>query len=117
VTEALSVVANYTYCDANVYDPILGLDGAAARNVPHNTTNLWTRYNLYYDEVQTFGAAIGLIGVGDRASSLIPNDIELPSFTRWDGGLYYQRGALNSVVYLENLTDEQYAQSSVNEFQ
>jgi iron complex outermembrane receptor protein len=117
LTEAWSVVANYCYCDAKVFDTGLGLDGAPARNVPYNTANLWTRYNLYYDDIQTFGAALGIVGVGDRASSLIPNGIELPGYTRWDGGLYYQRCRLNAIVYLENLTDEQYAQSSVNEFQ
>jgi iron complex outermembrane recepter protein len=43
--------------------------------------------------------------------------VRLPSYTRWDAGLYYRTGQLNTAVYLENLFDVQYAQSSVNYYQ
>lgn len=117
ITDLWSVVGNYCYCDAKTFDAALGLNGAPARNVPFNTANLWTRYNLYDDCCETLGAALGIVYVGDRASAVIPNSIDLPQFTRWDAGLYYRRGQLNTAVYFENIFDTQYAQSSINEYQ
>lgn len=46
ITDYWNVVANYCYCDARIADPLLGLDNVQARNVPFNTANLWTRYNV-----------------------------------------------------------------------
>ena len=117
ITDRWNVLANYCYCDARVNDAALGLAGTPARNVPFNTGNIWTRYNFYQDCCQTYGAALGWVYVGDRASALFPNGIDLPSYNRWDAGIYYQRGQWNATAYLENLFDEQYAQSSTNQFQ
>jgi iron complex outermembrane receptor protein len=68
------------------------------------------------DCCQTVGAALGLTYLGQRPADLI-NTLNLPGYNRWDAGLYYRRGQFNSAVYLENLFDVQYAQSSVNTFQ
>lgn len=117
LTPYWSVVANYCYCDARVYDAALGLDGAKARNVPFNTANLWTRYNFYDDCCQTVGAALGVVYVGEREASLFPTGVDLPTYTRWDAGVYYRYQQWNASVFLENLFDEQYAQSSANQYQ
>jgi iron complex outermembrane recepter protein len=116
VTERWNAVANYTYADSRLYDAALGFDGVNTRNVPYNTANFWTRYNVIQDECRTAGAALGLVYLGERPADLV-NSLDLPSFARWDAGLYYQRGQFNSVVYLENLFDVQYAQSSINTLQ
>jgi iron complex outermembrane receptor protein len=117
ITDYWSMIANYCYCDSEVFDASLGLAGTRARNVPFNTANLWTRYNFVDNECVTAGAAIGIVYVGERAASLLPSGVQLPGFSRWDAGLYYRRGAWNTAVYLENLFDIQYAQSSISELQ
>ncbi|REK24021.1 MAG: TonB-dependent siderophore receptor [Planctomycetota bacterium] len=116
ITDAWSIIANYTYTDAVLSDPDPTFDGNRARNVPYNSANLWTRYDFYCDCCQTMGAALGLVYLGNRPADL-ENDLFLPGFTRWDAGVYYRRGQLGASVYLENLFDIQYAASSVNELQ
>jgi iron complex outermembrane receptor protein len=59
---------------------------------------------------------VGLVGLGDRPADL-QNTLDLPAYARMDGGLYYQRGPWNANVYLENITNTQYAQSSINSLQ
>jgi iron complex outermembrane recepter protein len=127
ITDDWFVTANYTYTDTLVTDTNPLINGRRARNVPYNLANLWTRYNFYNYEDGVIGAALGLIYYGDRPASLTapntfifdepPFDVRLPAYTRWDAGLYYRRGGFNTAVYLENLFDVQYAQSSVNYFQ
>lgn len=63
------------------------------------------------------GAAMGVVYVGEREAAVFPSGVVLPGYSRWDAGLYYRRGQFNTNVYLENLFDLQYAQSSANEFQ
>jgi len=90
--------------------------GQRQRNVPENQVNLWSRYDLIANDTHTFGAALGMMYYDDRSANLT-DTVTLPSFVRWDGGLYYRRGRLDALVYLENLFDEDYAISSIDEFQ
>jgi iron complex outermembrane receptor protein len=126
ITDRWSVIANYTYTDTLVTDDDPLIDGRRARNVPYNTANLWTRFNVQHDECQTVGAALGVVYVGERlASQQAPDpvtqpgapDVLLPGYTRWDAGLYLSRGRFYSAVYLENIFDIEYAVGSIDEFQ
>lgn len=123
ITDRWSAVANYTYVDVRLYDPNFAvngipmpLNGQRQRSVPFNSGNIWTRYNLIQDEVHTFGAALGMI-----ASDLRPGDLAnsffLPGYTRWDSGVYYNRGQFNANVYLENIFDTYYDTSSLSAYQ
>jgi iron complex outermembrane receptor protein len=116
ITEDWSIVANYTYTDARLSDPNPQFDGRRARNVPFHLANVWSRWDLYRDSFHRWGTALGFVYFGDRPADL-ENDLILPSFGRWDAGLYYQRGRWDTGVYLENLFDLQYAASSLNELQ
>ncbi len=117
VTERLNMVANYTYIDVLLSDPTNPLfDGKQQRNIPHNSANLWARYNLIQNETHTFGTALGLIYLDSRPGDLA-NSFDLPAYSRWDAGLYYNRGQFTSALYAENLFDVAYAASSVNAFQ
>jgi iron complex outermembrane receptor protein len=116
ITDRWSVIANYTYTDARLFDPNPVFDGNYARNVPFNMANLWTRYNVLQDDCRTLGTAMGLVYQGERPADL-QNTLDLPGYTRWDAGLFYQQGSFFSNVYVENLFDVQYARSSVNNLQ
>ncbi len=117
ITDRWSAVANYTYTDERLSDPFdPSLDGNRQRNVPYNTANFWTRYNLVQDQCQTLGAAVGLVYLDNRPGDLT-NTFDLPSFARWDAGLFYNRGRGYAALYAENLFDVYYAASSLDAFQ
>ena len=113
VTEYFSILANYTYTDARLSDPNPAFDNKIARNVPWNTANVWGRLDVLRNEDRRVGIGMGLVYVGERPGDL-SNTFNLPGYTRWDGGLYYTQGQWNAGLYLENLFDLQYAQSSAN---
>ncbi|WP_425617114.1 TonB-dependent receptor [Anatilimnocola sp. NA78] len=117
ITDYWSAVANYTYTDVRIDDPAppAAFDGNRQRGVPYNSANFWTRYNLIQDDSQAFGVALGLVYSDSRPGDLA-NTFVLPSYGRWDGGLFYERGQLRTNVYLENLFDIQYATSSVDQY-
>jgi iron complex outermembrane receptor protein len=116
VTDRWSLISNYTYTDTRLSDANPLFDGRRARNVPYHTANFWSRYDLYRDCCRTFGMALGFVYLGDRPADL-ENDLFLPSFGRWDAGLYYDVERWSAAVYLENLFDVQYAASSIDELQ
>jgi iron complex outermembrane receptor protein len=114
ITDQWSIIANYTYLDARTLsdaDPTLA--GKRIRNVPHNSANLWTRYDVIQTECQTFGLAAGVVYVGNRGGDL-HDTFSLPDYTRFDAGVYYNRGRLRTSIYLENLFDRQYYAGSVD---
>ncbi len=114
VTEELSIVANYTYLDSRIVNSIDPLQvGNRFRNVPFNSGNIWSRYNLVHDDCQTLGVALGMVAVGDRLGDL-QGTFALPGYVRWDSGVYYQRGPLSATVYFENIFGRTYYSSSVD---
>jgi iron complex outermembrane recepter protein len=117
INDRWSAIANYTYADVRLFDDFdPTLDGNRQRNVPYNTANFWTRYNVIQNDVHTIGAAIGLVYLDSRPGDL-QNTFELPSYGRWDGGLYYERGPLYASCFIENLFDVEYASSSIDRAQ
>jgi len=115
ITERLSLMANYGYTDTQLTDPTTtDIFGQRQRNVPLNSGSLWGRYNVLDDCHHTLGVGLGCVYVGNRSANLAAT-VQLPSYTRWDAGLYYRRGQLNALVYVENLFDLRYAVSSSNE--
>jgi iron complex outermembrane receptor protein len=112
-----SIIANYAYIDTKVLDDLDPMIvGKRFLSVPLNSGNLWTRYNLLQRTEQTFGVALGLVGIGERPGDLA-NTFTLPAYARWDAGLYYQRRNLSVSLYFENIFDVQYYAGSVSIFQ
>jgi iron complex outermembrane receptor protein len=116
ITDCWSVIANYAYTDTELSDPNVPLlvDGVQQRNVPYNTGNVWTRYNLYDDGDRVFGLALGMVALTERGADL-QRTVLLPGFVRWDAGAYYERGPFYASLYIENLFDRQYAATSFDE--
>jgi iron complex outermembrane receptor protein len=115
VTDRLSVLCNYAYVDTKLTDPINDdvFFGQRQRNVPYNTSSLWGRYNLIDDCCHTLGVGAGLLWVDDRTADREAS-LLLPSYTRFDGGLFYSRGCWDATLYLENVGDIDYATGSIN---
>ena len=120
LTERWSLLGNWCYVDTLLTDDRNPLfDGQMARGVPHNTINVWSRYNVIQEEQRTLGLALGAIFVGERLGDYLvpPAQFFLPGYTRWDAGLYYRRGRLDTSLYLENLFDTRYYTSSISQLQ
>lgn len=116
LTDRWMIVANYAYTDSRITDdPNPVFVGKQFRNIPYNTANIWTRYNVIQNETHTLGIGGGIVYVGQRAGDLA-NTFDLPDYTRFDAGVFYNRGRLNANVYLENLFDRRYYSSSVDSF-
>src|SRR5690606_29066796 len=115
--ERFSINANYAYTDSLISDPgNVTRDNTRPRNVPFNLGNIWARYNAIQTCERTVGAAVGLVAVGDRFANST-NSLVLPSYARWDAGLFWQQGRWDASLYVENIFDEVYATGSVNELQ
>jgi iron complex outermembrane receptor protein len=114
LTDRWSVISNYAYVDSKITDhPDFTIIGNRARNVPRNTANLWTRYDLIQTACHTLGVGTGLVFVDNRSGDLA-DTFSLPGYTRIDAGVFYQRARVNAAVYLENLFDRQYYTGSVD---
>lgn len=115
ITSRLSLIANYAYVDTRLRDPSTPLIfGQRQRNVPLHQSSVWSRYNLIANECHTFGVGLGFVYVGERTANLAAS-VQLPSYTRWDAGLFYRRGPFNADLYVANLFDIHYAAGSSNE--
>jgi iron complex outermembrane receptor protein len=116
VTQLWSIVANYSYVDSRITrDPVLTRIGDRFRNVPFNTANIWTRLNVIDTQQQTLGFGLGIVAMDNRPGDL-DNTFSLPSFIRYDAGMFYRYGRMNASLYLENLFDRRYETSSVDQF-
>jgi len=114
LTSQWSIIANYAYVDSRYIEAgFPEQTGNRARGVPFNNANIWTRYNLLQDCHRTLGAALGMVYVGDRPGDII-DSFSLGSYTRWDAGLYYQRGSLTASLYFENIFNVNYDTGSIN---
>jgi len=117
ITDRWTTTSNYTITDAVLRDPSnADVDDRRPRNVPRHIVNLWSRYNVVQTEIHTLGGGLGMLYVDDRLAAF-GGDLRLPDFTRWDAGMFYNRGPWDVSLYLENVFDKQYYAGSVNDFQ
>ncbi len=113
VTAAWSVMGAYAYQHAELTanQSATVRSGAKLAMVPEHTFSLWNRYDVN----QQFGAALGLV-YRDSLFTSTANTVTLPSYTRFDGALYYKLGAQYQLqLNVENLFDKVYYASAHND--
>jgi len=105
VTREWQVSAAYALQDAEITSRTAqAAPGAKIPVVPENTLTLWNRYQLH----RQWGVGLGFIYQDDMFAS-IDNTVTLPSFTRFDAGVFFTlNDHLRAQVNLENLFDEEY---------
>ncbi len=112
ITENWSV--NFGYSRINAEE--VGRDPAAGPNrmldqAPEDMFSLWSRYNVN----QKLGFGAGLIYQSAQFAS-ISNNVELPSFTRVDAGVFYALGKNTDIqLNIENLFNEEYFPAAHND--
>lgn len=103
VTDAWYISAGYSYLDGNQEDN-MGNEGNRLRELPENTFNLWSSYQI----TLKFGIGAGLT-YQDESFADNGNNVTLPSFTRIDVAAFYDiSDMLRIQVNIENLTDTEY---------
>jgi catecholate siderophore receptor len=104
-TTRWQVAAAYANQDAYITGQTLsGALGAKVPLVPRNTVSLWNKYQLH----PKWGVAAGVI-YQDRMYAAIDDEVTLPSFTRFDAGVFFTLSPeFRAQVNVENLLDEEY---------
>ncbi|HEY3492908.1 MAG TPA: TonB-dependent receptor, partial [Solirubrobacterales bacterium] len=105
LTPAWQVAAAYALQDAEITSRTAQAEpGAKVPVVPEHTLSLWNRYQLH----RLWGVGFGVVYQDDMFAS-IDNTVTLPSFTRFDAGVFFTlNGHLRGQINVENLFDEEY---------
>ena len=111
VTSSWQVAAAYALQDAEITSRTSQAEpGAKVPVVPENTLSLWNRYQLH----RQWGVGLGFTYQDDMFAS-IDNEVTLPSFTRFDAGVFFTlNDHLRGQINVENLFDEEYFSTSHN---
>ncbi|AFZ30277.1 TonB-dependent siderophore receptor [Gloeocapsa sp. PCC 7428] len=85
--------------------------GNQLNNVPSNSLNLWTTYELQSGSLQGLGFGLGIFYAGERQGDL-DNSFQLPSYIRTDAAIFYTRNNFRAALNLRNLFDVEYFTSA-----
>ena len=110
-----NIIASYSYIDAEITESNeLGVpEGNRPTNVPRNSANLWTTYEIQAGALEGLGLGLGLLYVGDREGDPA-NTFELPSYFRTDAAVFYKRDNWRAALNIQNLFDINYFENSGN---
>ncbi|MEH2362149.1 TonB-dependent siderophore receptor [Nostoc sp.] len=106
-----NVIAGYAYTDAKITEDETYTPGNLLNNVPKNSFNLWTKYEIQSGSLKGLGFGLGLFYVGDRQADL-ENSFQLPSYLRTDAAIFYKQGQLRAQVNFRNLFGVDYFESA-----
>lgn len=111
ITPRWSVTANYANNLTKITeDPREGQVGSRFPNAPRNSAAFWTRYDLAEIDL---GLALGASYVDERTTF---DDTVLPSYTVFDGAVYYDWRNYTFTLNLQNLLDERHYTGGYNAF-
>lgn len=100
LTPRIGVIANYAYNDAKVTDdPDPANMGKRKENAPRHSAAIWGRYS--FDN--GLGVGLGMQYVGKRATF---DTLELPAYTIFNAGLFYNLTNTEFALTVKNLADK-----------
>ncbi|MEX0269199.1 TonB-dependent siderophore receptor [Leptolyngbyaceae cyanobacterium UHCC 1019] len=105
------LIASYAHTDAQITKDNSLTVGNRLNNVPRNSASLWTTYTLQNGDLKGLGIGAGAFYVGDRAGDLA-NSFEVPSYTRLDAAVFYQRDRFRVALNFKNLANTRYFEGS-----
>lgn len=106
-----NIIAGYAYTDAKVTKDNTLPVGLRFNNVPENTVNLWTSYEIQRGPWRGFGIGGGLFFVGERQGDF-NNTFQVPSYLRTDAAIFYKRDQLRVALNFRNLFDVDYIETA-----
>ncbi|MCG6138345.1 MAG: TonB-dependent siderophore receptor [Nostoc sp. LLA-1] len=102
-----NIIAGYAYINAEITEDNTLPVGNRLSNVPENSFNLWTSYQIQQGDLQGLGFGLGLFYVGERQGNL-DNSFQLPSYLRTDAAIFYNRDRFRAALNFKNLFDVGY---------
>jgi len=99
-----NIIAGYAFTDAEITEDNNFEVGNQLNNVPKNAVNLWTTYEIQSGNLQGLGFGLGVFFTGKRQGDLA-NTFELPSYTRTDVAVFYNRDNFRAAFNVRNLFD------------
>ncbi|OYZ98018.1 MAG: TonB-dependent siderophore receptor [Rhizobiales bacterium 17-65-6] len=108
LAEGLSLIANYTYMNAEITQGEYA--GNRPANVPENMANLWLDYTFKTGAWTGFGFGGGVRYVGSRFA-MDDNYIALDANTLFDAAVHYEKGAFKAQINVNNIANETYVAS------
>ncbi len=108
-----NILAGYAYTDARIEEDNDLPVGNRLSNVPENSFNLWTTYEIQSGNLQGLGLGLGLFYVGERQGDL-GNSFEIPSYLRTDAAIFYKQDNWRAALNVRNLFGVDYVESSFN---
>jgi len=106
-TDNFTLLANYTYTDAEVTEDNVIESGTPLDNIPEHSGRLWARYAWQLGS-DWIGGLTGGWTYNSSAFIGIGNDLEIPSYDVFELGAFLRRGPFVIDVKVDNLTDEDY---------
>ncbi|MEM9274136.1 MAG: TonB-dependent siderophore receptor [Cyanobacteria bacterium P01_F01_bin.143] len=105
-----NVIGGYTYNDAKITEDT-DFEGNRIFNVPENAVSFLTNYEIQKGSLQGLGFGVGIYFVGERQGDLA-NTFEIPSYTRTDASIFYNRDRFRTALNFRNLFDIDYFENS-----
>jgi len=114
ITPALTVNANYAYCDAKITkDSVPSNVGIKNLGTPNHIANLWLKYKLLNDKLKGVSFALGYQYMGERSAVSYYNPDPatrfLPVYNLLDASLSYSNEKFNISLNVYNITNIDYA--------
>ncbi|YAF98113.1 MAG: TonB-dependent siderophore receptor [Nodularia sp. CChRGM 3473] len=107
ISPGWNIIASYALLDATITRDNRFEVGNRLNNIPNNAASLWTTYTVQSGDLRGLGFGAGAFFVGERTGDLA-NSFMLPSYTRFDAAIYYNRDNFRAALNLRNLFDTQY---------
>lgn len=110
LTPGWNLIASYAYTDAEVTADTSLPVGDALLNVPPHGASFSTTYEIQSGALKGAGITASIFFVDEREAEL-PNTYKIPSFVRFDAGVFYKRGNWRYSVDFKNIGYEEYYDS------
>lgn len=102
-----NLIGGYTYNDAKITQDNDIPVGNRIPNNPKHALSLSTTYELQKGDLKGLGFGLGIFFVGKRQGDF-DNSFEVPSYTRTDASIFYNRGKFRAALNFKNLFNVNY---------
>jgi iron complex outermembrane recepter protein len=109
-----NLILAYAFTDAHVVKDNVIPAGTPTQNVPKNSVNVWSTYELQRGWLRGVGLGFGARYYTDQSGDLL-NTFSIPAYGLMDASIFYRRGHLGWQLNAYNLADKRYFTGSYND--
>jgi iron complex outermembrane recepter protein len=109
-----NLILAYAFTDAKVVMDNVIPAGTPTQNVPKNSVNVWSTYELQRGWLRGVGLGFGARYYTDQSGDLL-DTFSIPAYGLMDASIFYRRGHLGWQLNAYNLADKRYFTGSYND--